>query len=102
MRTRESLQKKLEDLLKTRNVYFQPPEGFKMKYPCITYNLNSLGVRHADNKAYFMMNRYDLTIIDKDPNSPIIRKLMNEFELISFDRTFINDNLNHFIFTLYY
>ena len=39
---RLKLQKLLEDILeangKAKNVYYQPPEGIKISYPCIVYN----------------------------------------------------------------
>lgn len=37
MASRLDLQTFLEELLESKNVYFQPPESVKMKYPAIVY-----------------------------------------------------------------
>ena len=37
-RTRLTLQTKLEDLLGSKHVYYQPPENLKMEYPAIRYS----------------------------------------------------------------
>ena len=42
MRNRLDLQKIFEDILGSKNVYFQPPESLKMKYPAIRYSLDDI------------------------------------------------------------
>ena len=37
MKTRYELHEFLCEILGSRNVYFQPPESVKMKYPAIVY-----------------------------------------------------------------
>lgn len=85
----------------SRNVYFQPPEGFKMSYPCIVYERERIESDHADNKPYLHRKRYSVTVIDKDPESEIPERIA-AFPYCRHDRHFINDNLHHDIFTLYY
>jgi hypothetical protein len=34
------------------NVYFQPPTGIEMQYPCIMYSRSDSVVVHADNRPY--------------------------------------------------
>ena len=41
MGTRLELQSKLEEILGSRQVYYQPPETVKMEYPAIVYRQNS-------------------------------------------------------------
>ena len=41
MGTRLELQNKLEELLGSRHVYFQPPESVKMEYPAIKYSMTT-------------------------------------------------------------
>ena len=38
MASRIKLQAKLEELLGSRNVYYQPPETLKIEYPAIIYS----------------------------------------------------------------
>lgn len=99
---RLNLQKEFEEILGTKNVYFQPPPSIKLKFPCIVYNLSTLMKLSADNKTYKLHDRYQVTYITKDPDDTLIEDLMYKFELISFSRHFTSDNLNHYIYDLYY
>ena len=54
MASRLDLQTFLEELLKSKNVYFQPPESVKMKYPAIVYALDDIENVHADNGGLFV------------------------------------------------
>lgn len=88
-------------ILGGRNCYYSPPTGIKMKYPCITYNLENPQMVHADNIPYLVHLQWVITIIDEDPDS----KIANTFFTLpkcSFDRKFASDDLNHFVFSLYY
>lgn len=98
---RIELQKILEEILGSRNVYFQPPENIKMKYPAIVYTLVDINSYYGDDLSYSRKRKYDVTVIDKNPDSEIVEKLFN-LEYVYFDRFFISDNLNHFSFRVYY
>lgn len=100
-RPRTELQTILERILGSRNVYFQPPESFKMNYPCIVYEKSSMYTNHADNSKYRKLNRYTITVIDKNPDSTVPDKIA-DLQYCSFDRTFRADNLNHSALTLYF
>lgn len=101
METRVELQEMLEDLLGSHNVYFQPPESVRMKYPAIVYSRYDIDTRHADNKPYAQSLAYQLIVIGKNPDSDIVLKVSG-LPMCSFDRHFTADNLNHDVFTLYY
>jgi len=88
-------------ILGSRNVYFQPPENLKMKFPCIIYEHENNDVKHADNRKYMKKRRYQVTIIDKDPDTEIPERL-DELMFASFDRRFTADNMNNIVYTLYY
>ena len=98
---RVELQEKLEELIGTRNVYFQPPESVKLKYPCIIYRLSYMGRRMANNDMYTSTKRYEVTLIDKDPDSEIKEELI-KLDYCSFNRYYTADNLNHWVFELYF
>jgi hypothetical protein len=101
MRDRVELQTKLETFLGSRNVYFQPPESFKLRYPCIIYQLSRMRKVHADNRLYQDRIAYQVTIIDEDPDSEYPKEIL-KWEYCSFDRFFKADNLNHWVFELYF
>ena len=102
MENRLTLQTKLETLLGSRNVYFQPPETVKLAYPAIIYNLSDINVQYADNTAYAAQKRYTVTFIHKNPDMDYFTEMMTVFPWCSFDRRFVNDNLYHDVYTLYF
>lgn len=102
MASRLQLQAELEELLGSRNVYFQPPESKKLQYDCIVYHRSNINTNKADNKNYIMTDRYDLTFIYRNPDSDIPKKILEKFEYCSHIRMFTVDNLYHDVFTLYY
>lgn len=101
-RSRIEFDSKLREALGSSNVYFQPPESVKLKYPCIIYELSDLDTRHADNKAYKKDVAYDVTIITKDPEFFLIEDILDLFSMVRFNRPYMADNLNHYNYTIYY
>lgn len=85
-----------------KNVHFQPPETVKLKYPCIIYQRSNSDSQFANNKTYLNRVRYDVTLIDSDPDSDLPDKMIAHFPLCVENRSFTKDNLNHFSFNLYY
>ena len=65
MGTRLELQSKLEELLGSRQVYYQPPESVKMEYPAIVYSKSNIRTTNANDAKYSKINRYDITVISK-------------------------------------
>lgn len=100
-RPRTELHEKFVEILGSRNVYFQPPESLKIKYPCIVYKLVAIPTRHADNMKFFGHKQYTVTIIDHDPDSELVDKML-ELEFSHFDRSYPAEGLNHFVFTIYF
>lgn len=98
---RENLQKILEEILGSRNVYYQPPESIKLNYPAIIYSRERIDNIFADDKVWKQDCSYQITVIDKDPDSEIVNKV-SQIPMCSHDRHFTSDNLNHDVFTLYY
>lgn len=88
-------------ILENRNAYFQPPESIKMNYPAIVYKLANIKPLYANDNFYKQITCYELTVIDKDPDSKI-RDKISCLPFCKFDRHFTYGNLNHYVFTLYY
>lgn len=101
MGLRVDLQKILEEILGSRNVYFQPPESVKIKYPAIIYDLDYVKIQHGDDFPYIKKKRYSVTLITKDPDNTIVDDIM-ELETCSFERFFTSNNLNHYVFNIYF
>jgi hypothetical protein len=91
----------LKIILGSDHVYFQPPELVKMEYPCIVYERYDENVQFADNSPYIQKKCYQITVIDKNPDSLIPDKV-SILPLCTFFRHFTADNLNHDVYNLYY
>ena len=102
MAERLTLHEEFCELLGSKNVYFQTPESVKMHYDAIRYALGGKDLKRANDKIYKSMNKYEGVIITRDPDTIIPDKLLAHFEMCSFGRPYIADNLNHYPFTLYY
>lgn len=85
----------------TTNVYFQPPSNLAIRYPCIVYNRDQAETEFADNSPYRRTKRYQVTIIDQDPDSVIPDKVA-ELPMCLFERHFTADNLHHDVYNLYF
>lgn len=101
MASRPELQSKFEDILGSRNVYFQPPSSVRMQYPAIVYSRKNIESRFANGKVYRKLPCYEVVLIDKNPDSEFIDKIL-ELPYCSFDRHYEADNLNHDVFTIFY
>lgn len=101
MEKRLELHEKLCELLGSRNVYYQPPASVKLKYPAIVYSRNRIENRFADNAVYKQEISYQITAIFYDPDDDLPIKL-SKFPKCRHDRQFVNDNLYHDVFTIYY
>ena len=93
MASRLELQSKLEELLGSRNVYYQPPESVKLNYPAIIYSKSNLLDRFANDKRYTKLSRYAITVV--------IDAIL-DLPYCSFDRHYTADNLYHDTLSLYY
>lgn len=101
MASRAKLHKELEDILGSKYVYFQPPESIKMTYPAIVYKLSAINAKSADDINYLLPRKYSVTVITKDPDTPIVDQML-KLQTCKFDRSFKSDQLNHFVFNLFY
>jgi hypothetical protein len=101
MGTRLELHDVLVGILGAPNVYFQPPESIKLKYPCILYKKDKINSRFADNNPYSLEKRYSVTFIDSNPDSSILDDLAN-LPMCIFDRHYTSNGMNHDVYILYF
>ena len=101
MPNRVDLQAKLERILSSRNVYYQPPESIKINYPAIIYSRTDIDSKYANNKRYINTDRYEIIVVDRKPDNAVINSIL-ELPCCSFDRHYTAHNLHHDVLTLYY
>lgn len=101
MGLRLDLQTILEATLGSDKVYFQPPSNVSMTYPCIVYKRDRSDSTFADNRPYNYPVRYQVTLIDRNPDSVTFPKLVGLSQCLHI-RSFAADNLHHDVFSLVY
>lgn len=110
MRPRIELQQILEEIpglafdrfLDGPAVYFQPPSGHLMVFPCIVYQWETPQLLNSDDEIYRKYNHYELTYMTTDPDDPTPDLLLKTFRHISPSKPFTSDNKYHFPYSLYF
>ena len=100
-RPRSELQAILTTLLGSSNVYFQQPPTIGMQYPAIVYTLDNVRTNFANNFPYKRKKRYQVMVIDSNPDSLIPDKV-GALQMCTFDRRYSAEQLNHDVFTIYF
>ena len=88
----------LVDILGSEDrVYYQPPTGEELEYPCFAYTVKDGETWHADNNPYQFFPMYDVTHIYKNPDEGLAmtKKLVSETSGVRYDRAWRVDNLYH-------
>lgn len=96
---RLELHELLAELLGSRNVYYQPPESVRMKYPAIKYSRDDIQNTFANNNVYMQQYAYEITVIDEDPDSETVDKI-SKLPTARFERHYTSDDLNHDIYKI--
>lgn len=88
-------------LLGSSHVYFQPPPNLQLQYPCIVYKSDGSRSSFADDGHYIRTTRYQVTVIDADPDSEIPEKIAT-LPMCVQNAAFAKPGLNHSVYTLYF
>jgi hypothetical protein len=72
-----------------------------MQYPCIIYRRDGSQTEYAENRKYHHTKRYQVTVVDRNPDTELSDKWKNcrSVRLIAI---FPAENLNHYVFTLFF
>ena len=96
----QELQTTFEELLESKEVYYNPPASVKMRYPAVVYTRSEITNRFANNNVYRQWNQYEVTVISRDPDCDWIEKV-SRMPRCSFVTSYVADNLYHNKFRLY-
>lgn len=99
-RSQSELKTWLEVFTDADHVYIQPPST--LQYPCIMIeNDKASNVKHADDVKYLLKKGYTITLMDREPDSPI-RDQIEALPHCTFDRRFKSDGVYHNVFQLFF
>lgn len=73
----------------------------QMQYPCIVYQMDNARTEFAGNKPYMYSKRYQISVIDRNPDS-VIPDAIAALESAIFSTHFTANNLHHSVFSLYF
>lgn len=98
---KDELDELLVEILGSNNVYYDPPEKIKMKYPAIVYYRNHISNRYAGGIVYNKNYTYTVTLIDEDPDSEIVDKIL-DLPYCKHNQHYTADGMHHDVFTIKY
>ena len=101
MKSRTELQTKLEEILGSNHVYFQPPTTVSLKYPCFVYSFAGMDTMRANNGHYIKSSRYEITHIYKKLDNRMTEKILDSFPMISQNNCLVVDGVYNENFTLF-
>lgn len=81
--------------------YFQPPDGFRLAYPCIVYRLEDRPAEYADNRTYLQYERYTVSYLHQDPDDDTPAQIMSDLGGVEYVRQFALNGVYHDIMRIY-
>lgn len=95
----DRLQAKLEAMLPGIPVYFRPPTGYKMTFPCVVFDLKRNNPLNADNKPYVVWHEFRVQYFTRDPRDENIYILENA-EYTRFEQSEQTNGINRFVYDM--
>lgn len=84
------------------NVYFEPPENFKMQYPCIRYKRSGTHEKRADNKLYGLIRSYEVLVLSMNPDEPMNDIIQEKFEKMTYNTHYVSDGVYIDVYKIYF
>lgn len=91
-----------DEVLGYQHTYFEPPESIRMQYDAVVYKRQKMNVKRADGKSYLLRDCWEVTVISRDVETELPRRIQEHFARCDPGRPFVKDNLFQFPFTIYY
>lgn len=73
-----------------------------MVFPCLVYSKLPNQKTFADNGVYTRVQEYQLTLMERDPDSQLGTEIESYFQYCSISSHSVVDGLNHTFINLYY
>lgn len=101
MRKRSDLRDIFYGIAGEDHVYYDPPANVHMKYPCIRYERSNMKDQYADNLKYLSWTRYEVIVMDKNPDSPLAEQV-SQLPYCSYVNKYVAENIHHTIFQIFF
>lgn len=95
----------LHEKMKTivENVYYEPADNGKLKYPCIVYNRQNMENRRANNNSLYKSGiYYNVTYITRSAETDVMKKILKLFPQATLTNIMTHDGLYHENYNIYY
>lgn len=96
---REGLHQFLVAILGSAEVYMDPPENLKMRYPAIVYTRTDVRQQYADDGVYLCSDKYEIVVVSRTPMHPATTKLLQTAR-VRFNKHYVVNGLHHDVMTL--
>ena len=104
----DKIQQKLKDL-GIPHVYSEPPEDFKLEFPCAVVRMGTISSRSADNRVYKVDNSREIIYIRRQFDDQMLNTILEgdskhepPFRMIRHIRHYTADGLHHDLYKIYY
>ena len=98
---RDELHDLLVEVLGSSNVYYNPPESVKMKYPAIVYHKEKIKSEFAEGAIYKKTYTYSVTLIEQNPDSDAVDRML-QLPYCKHDRSYTVNGMYHDVFIIKY
>src|SRR5690348_6956762 len=99
--SQQEIQTLLSSIDGVTEAYFQKPGNMTLVPPYIVYEIDDEYVARADDRVHAYWNRYTVTLVVRDQDSPI-KDVLRDLPFASFNRMFITAGLYHFVYNIYF
>lgn len=80
-------------------LYFQPPTNTVLKPPYVLYKRLDVAQRMASNVKYISKEKYQITVVDSDPDS-VLASILTMHPDAHFQQEYPQNNLYHHVFNM--
>ncbi|MCK5604782.1 hypothetical protein KAR91_23030 [Candidatus Pacearchaeota archaeon] len=99
--TRLNLHAQLEAAFPDVTIYYRPPGNLTLDRPCIVYESKADAPSFANNKAYTIGVRYQITILSDLPGYSNKRAIFDiDWLVITGNRSYVSSDIVHDVFTI--
>ena len=91
---------KLSSVLPGVALFFSKPPDTELVYPCVIYTRSRAKALHANGKKYSVRPMFTCVLMTNLPDDHLFNILEN-MSLSTHDRSYLSDDINHDVFTIY-